>query len=389
MVVLDIILLIIIVAAMVRGWQLGFIRQGIIVAGLFLGFWLAVVLMPLLVPLLTGLIGRTLASLVIFGVSILLLGSLFDWLAHLAKKQLKKHHCHQIDGGIGIVFGAVYAAILIWLFANVFMYGPTTWLPEQVKGSVVIRTIDQAMPNPPSALVSIRRYIANIRLPQPFVGNEPAPERLEVDGSTADLQAIMAKTEKSVVAISGTACSSISVGSGFVAAPDVVVTNAHVVAGVARPIIQDDNGRHSATVIYFNPDLDIALLRTSNLAGPVLPMNTTVQPRGTAGAVIGYPRGGSLTGVSGYVLQSITAVGRNIYNEGLVRRDVYTLKTDVQPGNSGGPYVLASGEVAGVVFARSESYANTGYAIQSGMVAPIVAEHKNAAASVSTRSCSR
>ena len=387
MVILDIILLIIIVAAMVRGWQLGFVRQGIIVTGLFLGFWLAVVLMPLLVPLLSGLMGRTFASLVIFGAAVLALGSLFDWLAHLAKKQLKKSHHHKIDGGIGIVFGAIFAAVLIWLFANVFMYGPGAWLPEQIKGSAVIRTIDRAMPNPPAPLVSARRYIANIRLPQPFVGNEPAPESLEINGSASDLEAIMAKASKSVVAISGTACGSISVGSGFVVAPDVVLTNAHVVAGVTRPIIQDDNGRHRATVVYFNPDLDIALLRTDNLAGSVLPFNTKMQPRGTAGAVIGYPGGGPLTGVSGYVLSSVTAVGRNIYDQGQVRREVYTLKTDVRPGNSGGPYVLASGEVAGVVFARSESYADTGYAIRASQVAPIVSDNKSATRTVSTGAC--
>lgn len=389
MVILDIILIAIVIAAMVRGWQLGFIRQGIIVAGLFLGFGLAVLITPLLAPSLSKYLDRSLASLLLFGLSVLLLGSLFDWLAHLAKKLLKKRHHHQIDGGIGIVFGAVYAAVLIWLFANVFMYGPTTWLPEQIKQSAIIRTIDRAMPNPPAALIAARRYIANFNLPQAFIGTEPAPESLEINGSNADLQAIVAKVGRSVVAISGNACGSISVGSGFVAAPNVVVTNAHVVAGVARPIIEDDNGRHGAIVVYFNPDLDIALLRANGLAGEPLSMTTTEQPRGTAGAVIGYPGGGSLTAGSGYVLNSVVAVGRNIYNEGLVRREVYTLRTDVRPGNSGGPYVLAGGEVAGVIFARSESYANTGYAIRANQVAPIVEQYKNANRGVSTQSCSR
>lgn len=387
MVLLDLILIGVFIAVMIRGWQLGLIRQSILVAGLFLGFWLGVVLTPRVAPWLTGLLGQTMASLVIFGACVLIVAGLFDVLANLAKQKVTKRHHHLADGGAGIVFGAVYAAVLIWLLANVFMYGPTTWLPEQIKGSAVVRTIDRAMPTPPAALITLRRYIANISLPQPFAGNEPAPGNLEITGSSPELKALVAKVGKSVVEVTGPGCGSISVGSGFVAAPNMVVTNAHVVAGVARPIVLDDNGRHSTTVVYFNPDLDIAVLRVNNLAGAVLPLNTAPQSRGAAGAVIGYPGGGPLTAVSGYVLNSITAVGRNIYNQGLVRREVYTLKTEVRPGNSGGPYVLANGEVAGVVFARSESYAETGYAIRASQVAPIIAQYKNATQAVSTQSC--
>lgn len=387
MVLLDVILMGVFIAVMIRGWQLGFIRQGILAAGLFLGFWLAIILTPRVAPIFADNIGRTTASLILFGICIFVVGGLFDVLANAAKQKLTKRHHHLIDGGIGVAFGAVYVAILIWLSANVFMYGPTTWLPEQIKGSVVIRTIDQAMPNPPAALTNIRRYIANISLPQPFAGFEPAPESLEINGSTADLQAIVAKVGKSVVEVSGNGCGNISVGSGFVAAPNVVVTNAHVVAGVRSPIVIDDNGRHSATTIYFNPDLDIALLRTTNLAGSVLPMETALQPRGTAGAAIGFPGGGQQTAVSGYVLNNVTAVGHNIYNQGQVRRQIYTLKTDVRPGNSGGPYVLANGRVAGVIFAKSYSYADTGYVITADQVAPIVSQYRNSTQAVSTQRC--
>jgi len=190
-----------------------------------------------------------------------------------------------------------------------------------------------------------------------------------------------------VVEITGPGCGAIMEGSGFVAAPNVVMTNAHVVGGVSRPVIHDANGLHQATVIYFNPDLDIALLRATNLAGAVLPLNTTTQPRGTFGAVMGYPNGGGLTAVSGYVNNSITAVGRNIYNEGFIHRDIYSLNANVQHGNSGGPYILSSGEVAGIIFARSESYSSTGYAIKSSEVASLLAANKDRATAVSTQRC--
>lgn len=388
MVILDVVLIIIVIAAMVRGWQLGVIRQGIIVFGLVAGFWLGVVVVPLLAPYFVSSLGRSLGTLIVFGVVLLVLGSFFDWLAHHAKSRITKKGHHQVDGVVGVFFGGLYALVLIWLASTIFLHGPSEWLSNQIQRSAVIRTLDKTMPEPPAAVVKIQRYIANITTTQPFVGNEPAPDKVESGASQAELEAIFAQTRRSVVEITGRGCGAVLEGTGFVAAPNVVMTNAHVIGGVARPVVRDDNGLHQATVIYFNPDLDIALLRTSNLAGSVLPLTTTTQPRGTFGAVIGYPNGGPLRAVSGYVNNSITAVGRNIYNEGFVRRNIYSLSADVQHGNSGGPYILSSGEVAGVIFARSESYDATGYAIKSSEVASLLAANKNNTAQVSTQRCS-
>lgn len=388
MVILDLILIIIVIATMIRGWQLGVVRQGIIVFGLVLGFWLGVVVVPLLAPFFISSIGRSLGTILVFGVTLLLLGSFFDWLAHHAKRRITKKGHHQADGVVGVVFGGLYALVLIWLASTIFLHGPSEWLSDQIQRSIIIRQLDKTLPEPPSAVTKIQRYIANINTTRPFVNNEPSPERVTGEASQAELDAIFNKNRKSVVEITGRGCGAVLEGTGFVAAPNVVMTNAHVIGGVARPVIRDDNGLHQATVIYFNPDLDIALLRTTNLAGAVLPLNTTTQPRGTFGAVMGYPNGGGLTGVSGYVNNSITAVGRNIYNEGFVRRNIYSLSADVQHGNSGGPYILSNGEVAGVIFARSESYDATGYAIKSSEVASLLAANKDRTTAVSTQRCS-
>lgn len=388
MVILDFVLIAVVTAAMVRGWQLGVVRQGIIAFGLVAGFWLGVVVVPWLAPYFISSIGRSFGTLLVFAATLILLGSFFDWLAHHTKSRITKKGHHQIDGVLGIFFGGVYALALMWLASTIFLHGPSEWLSDQIQRSAVIRTVDKAMPNPPAAVVKIQRYIANITTTQPFVGNEPAPDKVESGASQAELEAIFAQTRRSVVEITGRGCGAVLEGTGFVAAPNVIMTNAHVIGGVARPVVRDDNGLHQATVIYFNPDLDIALLRTTNLAGPVLPLNTTTQPRGTFGAVIGYPNGGPQRAVSGYVNNSITAVGRNIYNEGFVSRNIYSLSADVQQGNSGGPYILSSGEVAGVIFARSESYAETGYAIKSSEVASLLAANKDRTATVSTQRCS-
>jgi S1-C subfamily serine protease len=172
----------------------------------------------------------------------------------------------------------------------------------------------------------------------------------------------------SVVEIEGRSCYGISVGSGFVADSGIVVTNAHVVAGMLRPYIQDNNGRHRAEIIGFDPDLDIAILRVSGLAGAPLKLVDDTVENGTGGVVLGYPGGGPFTAKPSAVIERFTALGKDIYNEGVDKRDVYALKADIREGNSGGPLIDIKDQVYGVVFARSTSYDKVGYALSTPAV---------------------
>src|SRR5204863_3533277 len=103
----------------------------------------------------------------------------------------------------------------------------------------------------------------------------------------------------------------------------------------------------------FDPNLDLAVLHVPGLAAPTLPMTSGVVGRGTQGAVLGYPGGGPLSTGPAAVLREETALGRDIYGQGLTTRDIYELQAVVRPGNSGGPVVNTQGTVIGVVFARS------------------------------------
>jgi S1-C subfamily serine protease len=195
------------------------------------------------------------------------------------------------------------------------------------------------------------------------------------------------RVRASTVKIEGTGCGGVLDGSGFVAGKDLVVTNAHVVAGVRSPSVIDTTGRHSAVVVGFNPKFDIAVLRVSGLAGEPLAFTKADAEREATGAVLGYPGGGPFTSGGAAVRTSLPAVGRDIYGQGLVTRTVYELQARVRPGNSGGPFVLASGEVAGVVFARSVSDDNIGYALAASEVTPLLTEAANQTRSLSTGAC--
>jgi S1-C subfamily serine protease len=181
--------------------------------------------------------------------------------------------------------------------------------------------------------------------------------------------------EASTVLVLGRGCLDgyLNEGSGFVAAPGYVVTNAHVVAGVTDIWVQKGPGagHEPAEPIVFDPDLDLAILHAPTLTAQPLQLELQNVARGTGGAVLGFP-GGKPAHVAAAVRSVIEPVGRDIYGQGEVKRRVYELQAEVRRGNSGGPFVLPDGRVAGVVFANSVLDEEVGYAIVADQVTPLL-----------------
>jgi S1-C subfamily serine protease len=163
-------------------------------------------------------------------------------------------------------------------------------------------------------------------------------------------------------------CGSTSAGTGFAIAQDYVVTNAHVVAG-GSTVRVTHRGTHDATVVLFDPDLDVALLHVPGLGAPALRFASEDPERGAIGAALGHPGGGALTVLPAAVTAAYEARGRDIYGEDRVTRQILELRAEVEPGDSGGPLVLADGTVGGVVFAEARSNDEVGYALAATSVA--------------------
>jgi S1-C subfamily serine protease len=166
-----------------------------------------------------------------------------------------------------------------------------------------------------------------------------------------------------------------------------VVTNAHVIAGEQAPQVVRNGVDYRTTPVYFDPNYDLAILRTDAPLGPPLDLATSAAPRGAQGAVVGYPENGPLTVSPAGVAGLFDAAGRNIYNEGLVLREIYQLDAKVQPGNSGSPLVTQGGTVVGMVFSRSTVYPDVGYALTSSGVLSRVQRAAARTLPVSTGSC--
>jgi S1-C subfamily serine protease len=360
-----------------RGWRNGFLRQagglGGFALGLMMGTWLA----PLMAHLVSGSNARAiLAITVVFGLAILLSG-FGEWGGVILGWHARQRRLGRVDEAAGAVFGVVAGALTFWLLAALFMQLPYPVLQQQLTRSAVLRLLDRTLPPAPDVVSQFGRLVAPNGFPSVFSGLEPIAPAPVTGPNAAAVNQAAAAGQAATVRIEGVGCGGVVEGSGFVAAPGLVATNAHVVAGIGRPVVFDARGPHPATVVSFDSNLDFAVLKVAGLAAAPLPLATDTVGRGTVGAVLGYPGGGPLTIAPAAVLERQTAVGRNIYDRGLVRREIYTLQAKVRQGNSGGPLITPDGVVVGVVFATSLTDSNVGYALTAAEVAPELAQAAN------------
>src|ERR671910_594842 len=197
--------------------------------------------------------------------------------------------------------------------------------------------------------------------------------------------------DDSTVMVVGPACDRIQEGSGFGVGGEYVITNAHVVAGVdALQIVTEGGETYAATTVLFDAELDLAILHVDGAPWPSLSLTPLDADRGAGGAVLGYPGGRGPTATRAAVLRALDGViGRDIYGRRRTERFVLELQTHVRPGNSGGPFVLSNGDVAGVVFAASTTDQNVGYALAASEVAPALERSIGQTQPVGTGPCIR
>lgn len=383
----DLIIILLFLTALIRGREIGFIRQLFSTIGFFVGLFIGAALEPHLIGHASSALSRAILALgVTLGCAMLFL-SIGEYIGILLKTKLIPLKANTVDVFLGSIGSGLTMLLTIWLVAPVLVTLPFPGLQQAVRSSWIITRIDRSLPSAPNVFADLGHIIYPNGFPQVFMGLEPSLPTNTPLPNLGSLNAAVQKDEASVVKIEGRGCGGIVEGSGFVAGTDFVVTNAHVVAGVTNPVVLDTNGEHSTTTVWFDPNLDLAVLRVHNLAGSPLTISTNHAPNGTASAVLGYPGGGSFTADPASTLSEFTAVGRNIYGQGQTSRDVYGVKANIIPGNSGGPLVTRDGAVIGVVFAESTTYNQVGYALTTPQVVNELhqAEARNTA--VSTGPC--
>jgi S1-C subfamily serine protease len=359
----DWVVIVVVGIAGLYGISTGFLRGAFSLAGFAFGAYLGARLAPLIltdgspyVPVIS-LAGAVLLGMLGRGVAALLAGVLRSSIGVIPGLRL-------LDRLAGLALGLVAGVFLCWAIGAVLLYVPgETELRRSVQRSAILSEINQVFP--PERLLEELERVDPIGV---FLG-PPAivapPER----GVARDPDVVRASG--SVVRVTGIACGLGVEGSGWVAARGLVVTNAHVVAGVVNPRVDTPAGRaFSATVVVFDATNDLAVLRVAGLGARALRL---AEPERSASvALVGYPRNGPLTRVPARLGGTARVLSRDAYGEGPVRRQVTAIRGVVEPGSSGGPGIDAQGRVRTTVFARRPRQTG-GYGIPADFVRTVLA----------------
>ena len=366
---IDIVLLLIMLGYAISGF-----RQGLLVGALSLGGFVGgAVLAMFVAPQLLGRMQPGPQRSIVVLLAVILTAWIGQFIGALLGGRLReavpKGPVAFADHLVGAVAGVVAVALVLWFVAGAVRGGPSPVLSRTVASSKVIQAIDKLVPSQFVGVAdTFRAAVGGTTFPRVFAG--VGPENIlpvhAPDPAMLDTPAV-GKAQRSVVKITGeaTSCGRGQEGSGTVIAPDRVVTNAHVVAGVTNPRVQIGGvgRRYPARVVAFDSRRDLAILAVPGLPAKPLTFGPENLGRGDSAVVVGYPNDGPFRASAARVRSTIQASGEDIYGRPGTVRQVYSLFVTVQPGNSGGPVLDAKGEVVGVVFARSLDDANTGYAL--------------------------
>jgi S1-C subfamily serine protease len=383
----DLLIVVFLVSAVLRGIGAGWLQLFLSSAGFILGLFIGSQLSRWLASYFLNPVTKL--GVVLFvelGLAVLLF-SLGEIAAHHLKfhaHRLRLGKLNEIGGGL---LEVIIGLAIVWLLASALANVRSYDIGKSVRESYIIRQLDATLPRPPDFFAQLEKIISPNGFPNVFLGLEPQHTTVSPKNSVNNKAII--QDEPSVVKVQGAGCGGLVFGSGFVAAPGLVVTNAHVVAGISRPQIVDQFKTYPATPVWFDPNLDIAVLRVKNLADPPLKMSGAILPDADAAAVLGFPGGGELVADDAAIIDHVRAIGRNIYNKGEITRDIYEVQSSVEEGDSGGPLLAPDGTVAGVTFAKSVSQDNVGYALLANQVIPVVQQSQQRFSAVGTGSCAQ
>jgi len=394
--VLDIALAAVLVGYALIGHRQGFVVSVMSLVGFLSGGALGMWLLPILLKRWDSVANNGGLRTVVLIFWVFVLASVGQAIAVLLGSRLRRgmrvKPARVIDSVLGAMATVIAASVLIWFMAGAVRGGAPAPLAKAIGGSRVIQAIDRFVPPQTARLfASFGSVLDRQGFPRVFEGvqAEPIAPVTPPDNQVASGSGI-ARAAASIVKITGVAesCNRGQEGSGFVVGPQRVVTNAHVVAGVtAEHVRVQGTGRsYDARVIVFDPKRDLAVLSVPGLPAPALTQGSALK-RSDGAVVAGFPLDGPYRLDPARVRDLLKATGADIYGNPGAVREIYSLFAKVEPGNSGGPLLSPSGDVVGIVFAKSLDDNNTGYALTLAEARPVLEAAGRSFAPVNTGGC--
>jgi S1-C subfamily serine protease len=385
---LDVLLIALLVAWTIYGYRRGFALS----IGSILGVIVGAVLAFFAIPLATRVVGATdfrlpvilivVAGLIVIGFAV---GSAIG--RAVQRGVGRRGPLRAIDRIFGAIISVVATAIVISMLAFGIGSLGVPFVSDAIATSKVVAAIDAITPAPVQSVeAQVRSLVTQQGIPRLLdsIGTG-TPLAIPSDGSTTAQQL----AAHSVVKVTGNAyaCGQNQTGSGFVVSPGRIITNAHVVAGVTEPVVvAPDGGSWTGKVVYFDTVNDLAVIAVSGMPTAALTVGQTLGQGATA-VFDGYPLGGPFSSKPAAVQAVSTERVPNIYGEDPAAREVYSLAADVQQGNSGGPLLDPTGHVVGVVFAKSATTSDIGFALTTAELAPVAARAASLTAAVASGHC--
>ncbi|WP_412540908.1 MarP family serine protease [Longispora sp. K20-0274] len=387
----DIILVVLALLFAINGYRQGFVIGILSFVGFFGGALLGLQVAPSIAVYFDSPTIRVLAALsVIFAIA-LLLQALCAWLGSRLRQGIRDSGAQVLDDIGGALVSIVAVLLVAWMVTAPLASSSVPGLSSAIRNSSIVSTVNAVMPDPIKGIYKELRDTVNTNgFPEVFGGLAPTnvPSVGEPDGALAGSD-VVRRVHSSVVKVLGDApsCSRRIEGSGFVYAPEHVMTNAHVVAGTRKIQIDSGGTKRAGTVVAYDPMKDLAVIYVPGLNAPVLPWATTPADKNQDAIVLGYPLDGPYTAKSARVRDSRQIKGPDIYNSGTVVREVYTIRSEVRSGNSGGPLISPTGAVYGVIFAAAADDETTGFAVTAAEAASVANDGRARSAATNTGDC--
>ena len=387
---LDVVVLVVVLAYAVSGYWQGFVTGAFATAGLLLGGAAGFLLAPTVLGDAAPSVWVSLGAVLLVLVSASVGQAVLQWVGARIRDRITWQPARALDAVGGALLSAAAVLVVVWAL-GVAVTGARLppWVTGEVQNSRVLHRVNEVMPQRAvGALGSfndlvgtsdfpryldrfVRERIVDVGAPPPRIAQDP-----QVRAAAASVLKVRGENR----------CGQGVEGSGFLYQPDRLMTNAHVVAGVDNPRVVLAAREVEASVVLYDPDLDVAVLAVPGLGGEPLDFDLSAGPP-DAGAVLGYPQDGPYDVQGARIRAEQRLRSPDIYGSGTVLREVFSLRSTIRPGNSGGPLVSPAGDVTGVVFAASVSDRSTGYALTADQVSQAAAQGITSSASVDTGDC--
>ena len=366
---LDVVVVMLAIIAGIGGYRIGFVARSASWAGMALGIVVAIKVLPALTE--SEVDAR---RLLLLGLVVVFAGAILGQILGLVvgaqlRMVIPSGNAQSADRVGGAAAGVVGVLVGYWLLLPILAQTPQ-WPAQQARNSAIASFIHDHFPDAPDTTQALRRVLG----PRVFEGFGPAPDIAAPPAASGLSPETAKQVARSTVKVEAPACSRVQEGSGSVVGPDLIATNAQVVAGSKAPrVIRDDDSELAATVVAFDPSRDVAILRVNNLNRPALPLGDGPFGAGAVGAVFGHPLGGPLKLSPFEVAQAVDARGFDIYDQTHTTRHIFVLSADLAPGDSGGALVDPAGDVQGMAFAIAPDEPHVAYALTLEELQPVLA----------------